>query len=285
MGPSFRIVMRSGPTPGKVFPLEKNEIYIGRDLSNDLVINDPEISRRHSRLLFQNTAFILEDLGSTNGTSVNGQRLVSPYILNPGEVITLGERISLIYEAVAPAADATVSAAKPQAERSAQASAPFTPALYPPAYSPAPYDQAPAPQARPAAPVAPIQPSRTPTAALPQYQAPQPAPAVPPYQPPQPIVQPGYPPAQPPPAAPYQPAPQAAQPVYPQTPAPPPDGFDQAQAPFSGQVPYTPGPEPAEPSAKTPIWSFIVIGVLLLIILVLVVDDFHLWCPLLGMCG
>ena len=50
MGPSFQIVIRSGPTPGKTYPLVKSEIFIGRDLSNDIVINDPEISRRHARL-------------------------------------------------------------------------------------------------------------------------------------------------------------------------------------------------------------------------------------------
>jgi pSer/pThr/pTyr-binding forkhead associated (FHA) protein len=53
MGSSFRIVLRSGPTPGKVFPLGKSELFIGRDLSNDVVINDPEISRRHTRLFSQ----------------------------------------------------------------------------------------------------------------------------------------------------------------------------------------------------------------------------------------
>src|SRR5512146_1217317 len=110
MGPSFRIVMRSGPTPGKAFPLEKVELFIGRDLSNDVVINDPEISRRHSRLFFSNGAYLLEDLGSTNGTSVNGQRLVSPTALRHGDIITLGERITLLYESMAQAGDSTVSA-------------------------------------------------------------------------------------------------------------------------------------------------------------------------------
>ena len=40
----FRLVIRSGPTAGNTFPLEKSEVFVGRDTNNDIVINDPEIS-------------------------------------------------------------------------------------------------------------------------------------------------------------------------------------------------------------------------------------------------
>jgi len=99
MQSNFRLVMRSGPTVGKIFPLDKAELFVGRDLSNDVVINDPEISRRHARLFQQGNSFVLEDLGSTNGTFVNGQRLIGPNILHPGDSITFGERMGLIFEA------------------------------------------------------------------------------------------------------------------------------------------------------------------------------------------
>ena len=214
MGLTFHIVMRSGPTPGKVFPLEKNEIYIGRDLSNDLVINDPEISRRHSRLLFQNTALIiLEDLGSTNGTSVNGQRLVSPYILNPGEVITLGERITLLYEAVDTGRGSYRFCRKSPTRKSHPGLRTLCPGCLTRQPTVRPHmirRQPPRPARRLRSPRS----SRrdTPTASLPQYQTPQPAPAAPPYQPPQPAAQPPYQPAQPSPAAAYQPAPNGTTP-------------------------------------------------------------------------
>ncbi len=97
---SYQFVMNAGPTPGKEFPLEKDELFIGRDLTNDIVINDAEISRRHARLVSQAGGYVLEDLGSTNGTFVNGQRLASPYILRPGETVTLGEHVTLTYEQV-----------------------------------------------------------------------------------------------------------------------------------------------------------------------------------------
>ncbi|MDI6814452.1 MAG: FHA domain-containing protein [Desulfitobacteriaceae bacterium] len=96
----FQLVMRAGPQPGTVYPLQKSEIYIGRDPSNDLVIGDAEVSRKHARLIWQAGGYLLEDLGSTNGTFINGQRLLGPHLLRPGEVIQLGENVSLVFEAL-----------------------------------------------------------------------------------------------------------------------------------------------------------------------------------------
>jgi len=92
--------MRSGPTPGVTFPLEGDQLIIGRDSSNGVAINDAEISRKHSRLSFQGGKYVLEDLGSTNGTFVNGQRLAGPVVLKPGDVVSLGEQIVLMYDAI-----------------------------------------------------------------------------------------------------------------------------------------------------------------------------------------
>jgi hypothetical protein len=108
MQSNFRLVMRSGPSVGKAYPLDKSELYIGRDLSNEIVINDPEISRRHARLFSQGGSYVLEDLGSTNGSFVNGQRLMGPHILRPGDVITFGERLSLVFESTDYDQDATM---------------------------------------------------------------------------------------------------------------------------------------------------------------------------------
>jgi len=108
MTPRFRLVMNSGPTAGTAYPLEKSEVTIGRDMGNDIVINDPEVSRHHSRLFFQGDNYIIEDRGSTNGTSVNGQKLLGPYTLRIGELITLGEHISFIFESMTPDPEATI---------------------------------------------------------------------------------------------------------------------------------------------------------------------------------
>jgi hypothetical protein len=117
MVPSYRLVMHSGPLAGRAFPMEKTELFIGRDLSNDIVINDPEVSRRHARMFLQGSNFVIEDLGSTNGTAVNGQRLLGPYILRPGETVVFGEHITAVFEATQPESGSTVvSAPPPQAQ-------------------------------------------------------------------------------------------------------------------------------------------------------------------------
>ena len=109
MEAAFRLVMRTGPTVGMAYPMDKSEMFIGRDLGNEISINDPEVSRRHARIFKQGNNYVLEDLGSTNGTMVNGQRLMGPYVLRPGELIVLGEQVSLLFEGEAADADATVA--------------------------------------------------------------------------------------------------------------------------------------------------------------------------------
>jgi pSer/pThr/pTyr-binding forkhead associated (FHA) protein len=122
MTSQYQLIMRSGPTPGAAYTLEGDQITIGRDSSNGITINDAEISRRHARLTFQGGKYVLEDLGSTNGTFVNGQRLAGPRVLKPGEVISFGEQIVLVFEAttfdpgatvVSPRAAAVPSASRP----------------------------------------------------------------------------------------------------------------------------------------------------------------------------
>lgn len=95
---TYQFVMNSGPNPGKIYELSQDEITIGRDIANNIVVNDPEVSRRHARLRMQAGNYILEDLGSTNGSFVNGQRLMGPHALRPGEQIMFGDRVTFTYE-------------------------------------------------------------------------------------------------------------------------------------------------------------------------------------------
>ncbi|MGE5249135.1 MAG: FHA domain-containing protein [Bacteroidota bacterium] len=108
----FQLVMRSGPTPGVVFPLEGDQIMIGRDSTNEVAINDAEVSRRHARLTFQGGKYVIEDLGSTNGTFINGQRLSGPHVLKAGDVIALGEQIVMMYDAAILDPGATVASVR-----------------------------------------------------------------------------------------------------------------------------------------------------------------------------
>ena len=132
------IVMRSGPIPGSSFYLEKTEITLGRDLANDIPVPDQEISRRHARFVTRVDGVYIEDLGSTNGTFLNGVRISSPQRLNNGDLITLAEATVMSFEWPDQAKTPTYSA-YPQAE-SIPAPAP---AAYQAAYQPA---QKPVPQ-------------------------------------------------------------------------------------------------------------------------------------------
>ena len=91
MASQYQLIMRTGPTPGAVYTLEGEQLMIGRDSTNEIVINDAEVSRRHAHLTFQGGKYVLEDLGSTNGTFVNGIRLDSPRRLSSGDLIRVGE--------------------------------------------------------------------------------------------------------------------------------------------------------------------------------------------------
>jgi hypothetical protein len=106
--PAFQLIMRQGPTPGLVYDLVKPEISIGRDITNDFVINDAEISRKHAVLRLEAGSYVIEDQGSTNGTFINGQRLMGPHSLSAGEVLTLGENVGLVFDAIRPDLAATV---------------------------------------------------------------------------------------------------------------------------------------------------------------------------------
>lgn len=131
MASQFQLIMRTGPTPGATFTLEGDQLNIGRDSSNDITINDAEVSRRHARLTFQGGKYVLEDLGSTNGTFVNGQRLAGPRVLKAGEVVSFGEQIVLVFEVTANDPGATM--VSPRAAAVPSVSRPVTPPPPPPA--------------------------------------------------------------------------------------------------------------------------------------------------------
>src|SRR3972149_335686 len=81
-----RLIVRSGPSPGTVFDVTKEVTMLGRDVTNDIPLGDVEISRQHARLTRTPGGMVLEDLGSTNGTFVNGERLGPPPPLPPGRL-------------------------------------------------------------------------------------------------------------------------------------------------------------------------------------------------------
>ena len=165
---SYRLVVRRGPQPNQTFDLNKDISTVGRDITNDIVLNDPEVSRHHMRFTRGDAGFVLEDLGSTNGTFVNGQRLSGAVVLKNGDMIGMGETVTVSFEMARP----------PGAEElAAPTTAGPVPSQPPPAPAPVPsppQDFAPRPpQVQPSPPREEQQPYYTP----PAYSAPQAPPA------------------------------------------------------------------------------------------------------------
>ncbi len=91
--PQLQLVVHAGPLAGKGFPLTGNVLTFGRDDNNDIVLDDERVSRNHAKLIRHGNKIIIEDLNSTNGTLVNGQRIIGQHILQPVDIISLGSSV------------------------------------------------------------------------------------------------------------------------------------------------------------------------------------------------
>lgn len=114
MAQNYQLSMKTGPTPGQIFILDKQEMTVGREAGNELVVSDADVSRKHARFILQANAYLVEDLGSTNGTFVNGERIAMPVLLNTGDTVQLGDAVELLYEAPGFDAQATLMAPQPE---------------------------------------------------------------------------------------------------------------------------------------------------------------------------
>ncbi|MBK8902928.1 MAG: FHA domain-containing protein [Anaerolineaceae bacterium] len=97
----YQLTVRKGPKVGETFLLETFSLTVGRDPVSDVVLNDPEVSRQHARFSRTDSGYQVQDLGSTNGTFVNGLRLeAEPADLQPGYTVSMGSGVTLVYELV-----------------------------------------------------------------------------------------------------------------------------------------------------------------------------------------
>jgi diguanylate cyclase (GGDEF)-like protein len=84
------LIVISGPHVGRMFQLDAPETRIGRSPDVDLRIQDIGVSRKHARVIQFDDGVLVEDLGSSNGTFVNGDVVDNDYQLEDGDKITLG---------------------------------------------------------------------------------------------------------------------------------------------------------------------------------------------------
>jgi pSer/pThr/pTyr-binding forkhead associated (FHA) protein len=93
--PLASLLFRSGEMKGKRLPIKVPVVNIGRGDYNDVVIADPSVSTMHAKLQRREAVWILADLGSTNGTFVEGEPLKGELPLGPGTTIRFGDVIAL----------------------------------------------------------------------------------------------------------------------------------------------------------------------------------------------
>ncbi len=84
-----QIIVVDGPNRGTKLTLDKNVTGIGKRDTNDLILSDKTVSRNHIEIKYSADSFILSDLGSTNGSFLNGSRVKEAY-LSPGDLIKIG---------------------------------------------------------------------------------------------------------------------------------------------------------------------------------------------------
>ena len=80
---------RTDGPPGRLVSVDRS-VVIGRHPECDVVLRDGSVSGRHARIALTRDGFRVEDLGSTNGTFVNGQRITRPATVRPGDTIQTG---------------------------------------------------------------------------------------------------------------------------------------------------------------------------------------------------
>lgn len=90
---AIRLRVQVGANIGQIYTMSGDLLRIGRSPDNDLVLDDPRVSRHHARLSHQGDVLVVEDLGSTNGTLVNGRRISGPHVLQPTETIAIGSTV------------------------------------------------------------------------------------------------------------------------------------------------------------------------------------------------
>lgn len=94
--PLAYLVVLTGPARGMTLVVDTLPIEVGRSPEADLVLPDDTVSRRHAVLRGDRSAIEVEDLGSSNGTSINGNPMVGALSLLDGDLVTFGSATLLV---------------------------------------------------------------------------------------------------------------------------------------------------------------------------------------------
>lgn len=94
---SAMLILQRGGEAGLMWPLEHRSLTIGRSADCDIVLDDRQVSRIHARVLWRGNHYEVEDLGSKNGTHLNGRDVVMSQPLRDGDEIQIALRFKLAF--------------------------------------------------------------------------------------------------------------------------------------------------------------------------------------------
>jgi pSer/pThr/pTyr-binding forkhead associated (FHA) protein len=90
------LVVLSGAARGQTLVVDRLPAELGRSVAADLVLADDSVSRRHAVLRGDRSSLEVEDVGSSNGTSINGNPMVGALSLLDGDLVTFGSATCLV---------------------------------------------------------------------------------------------------------------------------------------------------------------------------------------------
>ncbi len=118
------LIVVQGKPEGKTIPISSNVFRIGRGEDCHLRPNSEEVSRRHTEIVIEGSVVTVRDLGSRNGTRINGKLLSEPHVLKSGELLQIGPLTFAVAIQGAPAEQAQPAPAQPAAAATSPAKAP-----------------------------------------------------------------------------------------------------------------------------------------------------------------
>jgi pSer/pThr/pTyr-binding forkhead associated (FHA) protein len=149
VAPLASLLIRGGALKGKRLPVRAPVVNIGRADYNDIVLPEASVSTAHAKLQRREGVWVISDLDSTNGTTVDGEPVKGEFPLSPGATIRFGE-VAVLFEPMDTSADANASGTR------------VMPRIDAPAPAPAPMPEVPAPAAADATAARPPRPASRP---------------------------------------------------------------------------------------------------------------------------
>jgi pSer/pThr/pTyr-binding forkhead associated (FHA) protein len=123
VAPLASLLIRGGALKGKRLPVRAPVVNIGRADYNDIVLPEPSVSTAHAKLQRREGVWVISDLDSTNGTTVDGEPVKGEFPLSPGATIRFGE-VAVLFEPMDASADSNAAGTRVMQRIDAPAPAP-----------------------------------------------------------------------------------------------------------------------------------------------------------------